>query len=99
MTPYDVLELLLQRLPIAATLDMSTSIALVTCAEVSSERRMCSAMPRRMADMASTDSPSWGAATGVATGAGAGAGASGAAVGVGAGSSMGASVGGAAPPA
>ena len=28
---------------------MSTSIALVTCAEVSSERRMCSAMPRRIA--------------------------------------------------
>ena len=28
---------------------MSTSIALVTCAEVSSERRMCSAMPLRIA--------------------------------------------------
>jgi hypothetical protein len=28
---------------------MSTSIALVTCAAVSSERCMCSAMPRRIA--------------------------------------------------
>ena len=39
----------------AATIrDMSTSIALVTCAAVSSERRMCSAMPRRIAETGST---------------------------------------------
>jgi hypothetical protein len=37
---------------------MSTSIELVTCAEVSSERRMCSAMPLRMALIGSTVSPS-----------------------------------------
>src|SRR5437667_300053 len=36
---------------------MSTSIALVTWAEVSSERRMCSAMPRRMAVIGSSCSP------------------------------------------
>ena len=36
---------------------MSTSIADVTCAEVSSERRMCSAIPRRIADIGSSDSP------------------------------------------
>ena len=30
---------------------MSTSIAEVTCAEVSSERRMCSAMPFRIGDI------------------------------------------------
>ena len=34
---------------IVTTFDMSTSIALVTCAAVSSERCMCSAMPRRIA--------------------------------------------------
>ena len=33
---------------------MSTSIALVTCADVSSERRMCSAIPRRIAVIGST---------------------------------------------
>ena len=36
---------------------MSTSIALVTCAAVSSERRMCSAIPRRIAVIGSSDSP------------------------------------------
>src|SRR5581483_4695724 len=36
---------------------MSTSIALVTCAAVSSERRMCSAIPRRIAFIGSTTSP------------------------------------------
>jgi hypothetical protein len=41
----------------ATTFDMSTSIALVTCAEVSSERRMCSAMPRRIAFIGSSCSP------------------------------------------
>ena len=34
--------------------DMSTSIALVTCAAVSSERRMCSAIPRRIAFIGSS---------------------------------------------
>jgi hypothetical protein len=43
---------------------MSTSIALVTCAPVSSERRMCSAMPRRMAVTGSTVSPGWTSAGG-----------------------------------
>ena len=36
---------------------MSTSIALVTCAAVSSERRMCSAIPRRIALIGSSVSP------------------------------------------
>ena len=36
---------------------MSTSIALVTCAAVSSERRMCSAIPRRIAVIGSSVSP------------------------------------------
>ena len=49
---------------------MSTSIALVTCAEVSSERRMCSAMPLRMAVIGSTVSPGDGCACGVARAAG-----------------------------
>src|SRR4029453_13245760 len=43
---------------------MSTSIALVTCAEVSSERRMCSAMPFRIADIGSKLSPGCAAAGG-----------------------------------
>src|SRR5919202_532786 len=42
---------------IATTFDMSTSIALVTCADVSSERRMCSAIPRRIAFIGSNCSP------------------------------------------
>src|SRR3954466_7816766 len=42
---------------ICTTLDMSTSIAEVTCAEVSSERRMWSAIPRRIAVMGSSVSP------------------------------------------
>jgi hypothetical protein len=41
----------------ATTFDMSTSIALVTWAEVSSERRMCSAMPLRIAVIGSSISP------------------------------------------
>src|SRR2546422_544669 len=36
---------------------MSTPIALVTCADVSSDRRMCSMTPRRIAVIGSTDSP------------------------------------------
>jgi hypothetical protein len=76
---------------------MSTSIALVTCADVSSERRMCSAIPRRIADNGSSVSPgpagcaSWlggvGAGGGGAAAAGAGVGGccAGAAAGVGAG--------------
>src|SRR4029453_15865448 len=55
---------------------MSTSIALVTCAEVSSERRMCSAIPRRIAVMGSNCSPA-SAATGCGGG-GAGGGGGGA---------------------
>src|SRR5579884_1435140 len=50
--------------------EKSTSIALVTWAAVSSERRMCSAMPRRIAVMGSTVSP--GSVSPAATGAGAG---------------------------
>src|ERR1700751_2840246 len=41
----------------ATTREKSTSIALVTWAAVSSERRMCSAMPRRMAVIGSPVSP------------------------------------------
>src|SRR5207237_938101 len=50
--------------------EKSTSIALVTCAAESSERRMCSAMPRRVAVIGSTVSP--GSVSPAATGAGAG---------------------------
>src|SRR3954468_12785693 len=55
---------------------MSTSIALVTCAAVSSERRMCSAMPRRIAVTGSSCSPGWASAgaRGAAAGAGGGGG-------------------------
>ena len=60
----------------ATTRDMSTSIALVTCAEVSSERCMCSAMPRRMAVIGSSTSPGaisgWGGSTGCVGGGGVG---------------------------
>src|SRR5712691_3752625 len=45
---------------------MSTSIALVTCADVSSERRMCSAMPLRIAVIGSKLSPNAGCACGSA---------------------------------
>src|SRR5918996_5325148 len=67
---------------IATTLDMSTSIALVTCADVSSERRICSAMPFRIADIGSKLSPGCaadgaGAGAGAAFGAGGGPGAGG----------------------
>src|SRR6266480_1359054 len=69
---------------------MSTSIALVTCAEVSRERRMCSAMPLRIADIGSKLSPGCaaegagasaglGGAGAAASGAGAGSGSAGAA--------------------
>src|SRR3954447_5009307 len=67
---------------------MSTSIALVTCADVSSDLRMWSAIPRRIADIGSKFSPTVdpacaGGAAGAAAGAGgagaAGAGAAGAA--------------------
>src|SRR5436853_5828609 len=50
--------------------EKSTSIALVTWAAVSSERRMCSAMPRRIAVIGSTISPA--SVSPAATGAGAG---------------------------
>ena len=42
---------------VTETFDMSTSIALVTCAEVSRERRTWSAMPLRIADIGSSVSP------------------------------------------
>jgi hypothetical protein len=57
---------------------MSTSIALVTCADVSSERRMWSAMPRRIALIGSSCSPTC-AVTGAAGALGAGAAGAGAA--------------------
>src|SRR5437763_16719087 len=56
------------------TLDMSTSIAEVTCAEVSSDRRMCSAIPRRIAVIGSSASPACAPPAGAGTGAVAGAG-------------------------
>ena len=49
---------------------MSTSIALVTCAEVSSERRMCSEMPRRIAVTGSSASPACSSAAGAGAGGG-----------------------------
>ena len=51
---------------------MSTSIADVTCADVSSDRRMCSAIPRRIADIGSRVSPAWAEPTVAGTGAAAG---------------------------
>ncbi len=64
----------------AATIrDMSTSIALETWAEVSSERRMCSITPRRIAVIGSSTSPTWSGA-GAAGFAGAGRAAEGAAI-------------------
>src|SRR3954451_23558317 len=62
---------------ICTTFDMSTSIADVTCAEVSSERRMWSAIPRRIADMGSIVSPACAAAGAAAGGGGGGGGAAG----------------------
>ena len=57
LTPYDAWYSFFSCSRAATTRDMSTSIALVTCAEVSSERRMCSAIPRRIAETGSTVSP------------------------------------------
>ena len=62
MTPYASSYSFFSFFRIATTFDMSTSIALVTCAEVSSERRMCSAIPFRIADIGSTLSPGSGSA-------------------------------------
>jgi hypothetical protein len=67
LTPYDFWYSLFSFLRIATTFDMSTSIALVTCAEVSSERRMCSAMPRRMALIGSAVSPGAASACAIAS--------------------------------
>src|SRR3954469_16985512 len=64
---------------------MSTSIALVTCAAVSSERRMCSAMPRRIADTGSSVSPGRTSVGATCAGAGFGGGAGGVAGGAGTG--------------
>src|SRR5919206_11106 len=77
LTPYDASYSFFSFDRIATTRDMSTSIALVTCADVSSERRMCSAMPLRIAVIGSKLSPGCAAA-------GDGAGAAGAFGGVGA---------------
>src|SRR3954469_22614177 len=84
LTPYAEVYSFFSFSRICTTLDMSTSIALVTCAEVSSERRMCSAIPRRIADMGSKLSPGPGSpATAGACATGAGAGCAGAAAGCG----------------
>ena len=58
LTPYAAWYSCLSSSRAATIRDMSTSIALVTCAAVSSERRMCSAMPRRIAVTGSRLSPS-----------------------------------------
>ena len=63
LTPYCFWNSGLSLSRISTTRDMSTSIALVTCADVSSERRMCSAIPRRIAVIGSSCSPG-AAATG-----------------------------------
>src|SRR3954453_715815 len=68
----------------ATTRDMSTSIALVTCADVSSDLRMWSAMPRRIAETGSSCSPACACAGGAGVDAGFG-GAGGAAAGAGGG--------------
>src|SRR3954454_12058373 len=88
LTPYAAWYSFFSFARIALTFDMSTSIALVTCADVSSERRMCSAMPLRIAVIGSNASPGC-AADGAGAGAGAfagagGDGAAGASVGAGA---------------
>src|SRR5881397_2031736 len=81
LTPYADWNSAFSFSRIATTFDMSTSIALVTCADVSSERRMCSAMPLRIALIGSKLSPAC-AAAGAGAGGGAGVGADfGAAVG------------------
>src|SRR4051812_50031345 len=68
LTPYAAWYSFFSFARIALTFDMSTSIALVTCADVSSERRMCSAMPLRIAVIGSSASPGC-AADGAVTGA------------------------------
>jgi hypothetical protein len=81
---------------IATTFDMSISKTVVTCADVSSERRMCSAMPFRIGVIGSNVSPAAGA-PGAAAGAGAGGeGGAAAAGGGGGGTAAGAGVAGAA---
>src|SRR3954466_12949822 len=62
VTPYAAWYSFFSFARIALTFDMSTSIALVTCADVSSDRRMCSAMPLRIADIGSKLSPGCAAA-------------------------------------
>src|SRR5256885_16551846 len=57
LTPYADWYSFFSFARIALTFDMSTSIALVTWADVSSERRMCSAIPLRIAVMGSKVSP------------------------------------------
>ena len=57
LTPYADWYSVFSTSRAATTFDMSTSIALVTCAAVSTERRMCSAIPRRIAVTGSMVSP------------------------------------------
>src|SRR6476620_9669631 len=73
LTPYADWNSFFSFSRICTTFDMSTSIALVTCADVSSDLRMWSAIPRRIADIGSKLSPSDGSACGVAAAGGAGA--------------------------
>src|SRR5881227_3651929 len=70
LTPYAAWYSFLSFARIATTRDMSTSIALVTWAEVSSDRRMCSAIPRRMAFIGSSCSPGWTSAGAAGAGGG-----------------------------
>src|ERR671937_837303 len=87
-TPYAAWNSCLSFARIATTFDMSTSMALVTWAAVSNDRRMCSAMPRRIAVTGSTASPASGStagASGAAVTVGGAVGDGGAAGGVGAG--------------
>src|SRR4051812_9905368 len=73
LTPYALAYSFFSLLRIATTFDMSTSIALVTCADVSSDLRMWSATPRRIADIGSKFSPTVApACAGAAAGAGGG---------------------------
>src|SRR3954471_15067362 len=78
LTPYAAWYSFFSFPRIATTLDMSTSIALVTWADVSSERRMCSGMPRRMAPIGSNHTPPCGSPAAAGAGAALGAEADGA---------------------
>src|SRR4051794_5164345 len=82
LTPYALAYSFFSLLRIATTFDMSTPSALVRCADVSSDLRLWSAPPRRIADIGSKFSPTVApACAGGAAGAAAGAGGAGAAAG------------------